>query len=348
MEDKQYTIKDIAKLCGVSAGTVDRVMHGRSGVSQKSKEKVEAILKEIDYKPNVFAIGLAAKKHYHMTCLVPAFSENDYWSSVYEGIKRAKEELIQYNISIDCIHFNYEDIDTFTNAGKQLIEQKPDGAMIVPTTLYTTLQLAEELKNADIPFTIIDVAVKDAGELTYIGQDSFRSGYIAAKTLLRTSSNTEMVMFLSENRNGSLEIQMSSRREGFMEYIRKECSNIVVHEVKITPETLHEKLDKLFAEHPNVKLGVSFNSRIYRVAKYLEEKGIAFERLIGYDLLPQNIEYLKRGVVNMLIGQRPALQSYRAIKALADFTVFKKQPEKIQYMPIDLLTADNIEYYIEI
>ena len=41
MEDQNYTIKDIAQMAGVSAGTVDRVLHNRGDVSQKSKEKVE-------------------------------------------------------------------------------------------------------------------------------------------------------------------------------------------------------------------------------------------------------------------------------------------------------------------
>ena len=64
MEDQNYTIKDIARMAGVSAGTVDRVLHNRGDVSPKSKAKVQKVLDEIHYQPNVFAIGLAAKKKY--------------------------------------------------------------------------------------------------------------------------------------------------------------------------------------------------------------------------------------------------------------------------------------------
>ena len=48
---KQHTIKDIAKLAGVSKGTVDRVIHKRGKVSTKSYDKVVAILDKINYKP---------------------------------------------------------------------------------------------------------------------------------------------------------------------------------------------------------------------------------------------------------------------------------------------------------
>ena len=76
MEDQNYTIKDIARMAGVSAGTVDRVLHNRGDVSSKSKAKVQKVLDEIHYQPNVFAIGLAAKKKYSFVCLIPYYIEH--------------------------------------------------------------------------------------------------------------------------------------------------------------------------------------------------------------------------------------------------------------------------------
>ena len=89
MEDQNYTIKDIARMAGVSAGTVDRVLHNRGDVSPQSKAKVQKVLDEIHYQPNVFAIGLAAKKKYSFICLIPYYIEHDYWHSVVSGIERA-------------------------------------------------------------------------------------------------------------------------------------------------------------------------------------------------------------------------------------------------------------------
>ena len=50
---ERIRIKDIAQLSGVSVGTVDRVLHGRIGVAESSKKKVEEILKQLDYHPNM-------------------------------------------------------------------------------------------------------------------------------------------------------------------------------------------------------------------------------------------------------------------------------------------------------
>ena len=57
---ERVRIKDIAKMADVSVGTVDRVIHGRSGVSESSRKRVEEILKQLDYQPNMYATHLPA------------------------------------------------------------------------------------------------------------------------------------------------------------------------------------------------------------------------------------------------------------------------------------------------
>lgn len=63
-------IKDIARLANVSTGTVDRVLHNRGEVSAKSREKVEKVLKEINYQPNIYASALASKKKIHICYII--------------------------------------------------------------------------------------------------------------------------------------------------------------------------------------------------------------------------------------------------------------------------------------
>ena len=51
-------IKQIAKAAGVSVATVSRVLNHPENVAPKTREKIENIIKELDYKPNWFAQGL--------------------------------------------------------------------------------------------------------------------------------------------------------------------------------------------------------------------------------------------------------------------------------------------------
>ena len=92
-------------MSGVSAGTVDRVLHNRGDVSVSSREKVQKVLDEIDYHPNMFAIGLAAKKHYHIVCIIPYYIEHDYWYAVAAGIDRAAQELRPFNVGVSYLYY---------------------------------------------------------------------------------------------------------------------------------------------------------------------------------------------------------------------------------------------------
>ena len=69
--NKKHTIKDIAKLAGVSKGTVDRVLHKRGKVSQIALDKVNAVLGKIDYQPNLMARNLKKNKVYRIAVVFP-------------------------------------------------------------------------------------------------------------------------------------------------------------------------------------------------------------------------------------------------------------------------------------
>ena len=62
MITRKTRIKDIARLAGVSIGTVDRVLHERGEVAVRTREKVKLILKETNYSPNVMAQVLKSRK----------------------------------------------------------------------------------------------------------------------------------------------------------------------------------------------------------------------------------------------------------------------------------------------
>ena len=252
MEDQNYTIKDIARMAGVSAGTVDRVLHNRGDVSSKSKAKVQKVLDEIHYQPNVFAIGLAAKKKYTFICLIPYYIEHDYWHSVVGGIERARQELRPFNVSVNYLCYHHGDKKSYQEACHTIRDSSVDAVLIAPNFREETIELTSYLQENKIAYAFVDFNMEEANALTYIGQDSYKSGYIAAKILMRNYSlgeGQELVLFLSNNKNNPAEIQMQRRLKGFMSYITEEYDNLTIHEVvlnKSNQENNQQTLDEFF------------------------------------------------------------------------------------------------------
>lgn len=351
MENNNYTIKDIARMAGVSAGTVDRVLHNRGDVSAASMERVKKVLDEIEYEPNMFAIGLAAKKRYHIICIIPYYIEHDYWHSVVQGIERAAQELRPFNVCVDYVYYHHADKSSYVAACETVKDGMADAVLIAPNFHNETMQLALCLEKKHIPYVFIDFNIEQTHPLCYIGQDSKISGSIAAKILMQFyKKGQEVVLFLNNQKSSPAEIQMQRRMEGFMQYLSDEHNDLVIHDIVLQKENDEANqfvLDRFFAEHPQALLGAVFNSRVYEVANYLNKKGKRMEGLVGYDLLRKNVEHLQNGVVNYLIGQRPGLQGYCGVKALCNRTVFKKAVTSVKYMPIDILMKENIDFYFE-
>lgn len=338
-------------MAGVSAGTVDRVLHNRGDVSTASMEKVKKVLDEIEYQPNMFAIGLAAKKRYHIVCIIPYYIEHDYWHSVVQGIERAAQELRPFNVGVDYLYYYHADKASYESVCATVRKERVDAVLIAPNFRDETMQLTVYLEEKDIPYVFVDFNIEQTHPLCYIGQDSKISGYMAAKILMQYyKKGQEVVLFLNNQKNSPAEIQMQRRMEGFMQYLSDEHSDLVIHDIVLQKEDAEGNkllLDCFFAEHPQALLGAVFNSRVYEVANYLSEKGKQMAGLVGYDLLRKNVDYLRNGVVNYLIGQRPGLQGYCGVKALCNHTVFKKAVTPVKYMPIDILMKENIDFYFE-
>ena len=87
------------------------------------------------------------------------------------------------------------------------------------------------------------------------------------------------------------------------------------------------------------------NSRVSQLANYLKERKINNVRLIGYDLLPDNVRLLKEGYIDFLISQRPEEQGYTGVITLFNKIFLNKDVVRKHYMPIDIIAKENLDYY---
>ena len=347
---ERIRIKDIARLADVSVGTVDRVLHGRSGVSEASKQKVKNILKQLDYQPNMYASALASNKKYTFACLLPQHEASEYWTDVETGIHKAIDTYSDFNIEALISHYDPYDYHSFAEAANALLTPSPDGVLLAPTAPQFTCPLTKELTRRAIPYIYIDSNIKEQPALAFFGQDSHRSGFFAARMLMLLAGEgaREIAIFRKIN-EGIVGSNQQERREiGFREYMQRHHPHCQIRELDLhakrdTEDT--QMLDEFFAQHPTLKNGITFNSKAYIIGEYLQKKGMTDFNLMGYDLLQRNVACLKQGSIFFLIAQQPVLQGFNGIKTLCEHLILKKDAPGEYFMPIDLLTKENIDFY---
>ena len=95
------TMQKIAELCGVSRGTVDRVMHGRGRVSSETAAHIMQIAKELGYEPNPAGKALAArKKQPHVAVILPS-EGNPFFDEVIRGLQTSAEFYSSYGLKME-------------------------------------------------------------------------------------------------------------------------------------------------------------------------------------------------------------------------------------------------------
>jgi LacI family transcriptional regulator len=346
MQPKNIRIKDIAKKAGVSEGTVDRVLHNRGKVSESAAGKVRKVLDEINYQPNLVARTLGTSRKYRIATLTPDYKQDPYWRQSLEGIKAGEAQLAQFGIQIIIEHsfFDPHKKDDFQNTAIKVLHSKPDGVLIAPAA---STPLFQDLSEAKIPFVFINVLIKDANPISYIGQDLFQSGQLAAELISIGQSPKASfgILHLVENQNNT--IHLEEKEHGFREYLNQKNKSAAVHTFVITTTQHASFRDQLIPvlKTPGLQGIFITTSKAYRVASIVKKENSAI-RIVGYDLIKDNLDDLQKGYIDFLINQNPMRQAKLGIQSLANYLLFKKPPPPQHLFPLEIITAQNAASYL--
>lgn len=343
-------IKDIAERAGVSVGTVDRVLHKRPNVSKSALEAVEKALKEMDYKPNVYASALAYNRSYTFHVLMPSHDSEAYWEEIEEGTLRAMESRNDFHIDVKLHYYQRFNDNSFSQQADEIMSSEPDGVVVVPSNLETTRKFTDRLHEAHVPFIMLDSYMPDLKPLAFFGQDSFASGYFAAKMLMMMAQGEKEIMFLKPTKNGKTTSKQQDNREvGFRHYMTDHFPKVKITELNVPHDGTSAQYAKLlktfFTEHPKVHHCVSLSSKAYIVGEFLLKTNRRDIQIMGYDMVPKNAECLRQGSISFLIAQHAYQQGYSCVEALFQAIVLKKKVNPVNYMPIEFLIKENVEFY---
>lgn len=348
-ENNTVRIVDIARMAGVSVATVDRVIHNRGKVSEANLARINEVLRQVDYRPNLIARSLASGRRYTLCVIMPRFVQGEYWADFEAGIARAEAEAGRYNVAVRRFCFDQYDRSSFEGLLGALRREEFDGAVIATLFAEMVEPFARELDGRGVPYVFVDSDIPACNRLAYFGTSSFDAGVVAARLLFdRLDPGADIVVGNIVHRGDAGSNQCRNREEGFRSYLDRHAFRGRLHyaALRLDDENYNSGvLDELFRRSPSIAGAVTFNSTCYILAGYLAARRRTDVRLVGYDVIRRNEEMLSAGVVTALVAQRPEAQGYRGVMALCEWLVEGRAPAGVDNMPIDILLKENIRYY---
>jgi LacI family transcriptional regulator len=351
MNPRKARLKDIADLSGVSIGTVDRVMHNRGEVSDRTRRKVLKIARDLNYTPNLMAQALKSKRRFNLISLLPeSTKENSYWEKHPIGMRMAMEELEPFPVSLEQMTFDMQNEEDFQEKTVKVLEMNPDGILLAPIFKSQSVAFCDRLLKKNIPFVFIDGYINETAFLSYTGENIYQSGRVAGQLTDMVTPDNKGIMILNIARNLQNVHHLNNRTNGFLSWFphsgRKRSEIIKLSIPDASPGTMNRAITKSFSKNPEIGSIFVTGSKSFRMASTLESNGIRNINIIGYDLLDDNVEFLKSGLIKFLIGQRPEEQTYKGIRKLFDFLSLNRIPERMEYLPIDVVTSENVDFYL--
>ncbi|MDD0824070.1 substrate-binding domain-containing protein [Mannheimia sp. AT1] len=169
------TMKDIARLAQVSTSTVSHVINNSRFVSEEIREKVQRVVKELNYTPSALARSLKINETKTIGMLVTATS-NPFFAEVMAGVEQYCQQH-QYNLIIATTNGDSERLQHHL---QMLIQRKVDGLLLMCGD--ARLNSAESL-NIPLPLVVVDWWFTELNA-DKIFENSISGGYLATKTLI--------------------------------------------------------------------------------------------------------------------------------------------------------------------
>jgi LacI family transcriptional regulator len=178
--DQNVTIKDIARLAGVSITTVSRVINNKQeGVGEETVKRIRKIIEELNYQPNVVARSMITKRSHTIGLILPDI-RNPFFSDLAKGV-----EDVCNKYAFGCFLCNTDGEQAKEDKYVQLLKGRvADGILFTTQNIEESNEVFLEFQRTGFPFCFIERYIDDMPDVPGVYFDNFNGAMLLTEHLL--------------------------------------------------------------------------------------------------------------------------------------------------------------------
>jgi LacI family transcriptional regulator len=277
------TLDDIAKIAGVSRATVSRVVNNQPNVSDRMRQRVQKIIDETGFQPNLVARSLVSKQTKLLGLVIPSnihgFFADPYYSRLVEGISQACN-FFDYTLGL----FVFQKEDDQRKIFPRLTQGRfVDGIIVQATGLGD--ELIPDISEWKIPYVFAGRPLLET-EVSYLDVDNVSGAYQAVTHLIQLGYHKIGTITGALNTSVGLD-----RLEGYHQALADrglEVDNNLITEGDFTEISAYNATKQLLKHQPDAIFAAS-DTMALGVLRAITEENLAAPNdiaLVGYDDLP--------------------------------------------------------------
>ena len=205
---ERVTIKDVAKVAGVSYATVSRALSGSPEVSEETRQRIDKLCREMGYMPNVMARAMVMKRSQIIGLIMPSIN-NSFMSELADSIE-VRTRAAGYNLMVCNTSY---DPEQEKQAFELLLGRQADGIIFIPSGYESCASLQPYFDRA--PVVILSENLQEIPELC-VSVDNSKGAGLGVEYLY--SLGHRHILYLGKRQN-SMTHQL--RAEGYEKTCRR-------------------------------------------------------------------------------------------------------------------------------
>ena len=266
--------------------------------------------------------------------LCPKSLNNPFWDEVKIGMDKAAKEL---GVKAEFVAPIEADANQQVQKIEALLEKKVDGIGISPNVPDSVIEVISKARAKGIPVICFDADSPDSERLCYVGTFNEQAGYEAGKLLKKFLPGGGKVLAVS---GGPGALNLNQRVEGFQRALKG--SNLELAPIQYCNDDMNRAtqiIEAFLAANPDTKgiFGVGLWSAI-PAANLRRDTGLNYV-VIGFDTMELELQLIKDGLMEAVVGQKPIAVGYEAIMTLEKL---RKAGDKMKEVADDVDTGTDV------
>lgn len=337
----KVTSQMIADHCGVSRGTVDRVVNGRANVAPEVRARVQKAIDALGYQTPAQRRQMQSERtELTIGFVIPSWDAY-YTRQTRRGIQAAMRRIGDASFRVVVQELRGRSNKEYCECIAELEQAHIDGLVLNTADTLPMQQEIDRLTNCGIPVVTCNSDVPDASRVCHVGQDLVKSGRVAAGLLVPVLAGGD-VLVVCGNREFTAH---RLRVEGFLDRLYELEGDIGHAHVIECIERYDLTYDGVLTEirrNPRLRAIYMANESVKGCMDALARARVPQPiHVVCNDLTPHAREYLVEGRIDFVVDQDFSGQARRAVEVLYDLLHRGRQPAgKMIYLRTSIIARE--------
>jgi len=337
-------IKDIARALKVSIGTVDRALHRRVGVSEKTRSRVLQMADQLGYKPNLAAQALKLNRRLSIGVVLPKHISH-FFDPLRAGIRAAAAAMVGLQINLEFHEYPRLGVGD-VEAIESKLQQHYDGIIFLPGDSRKFDPLIRKLSRSGTAMMCVGSDAPNTERVGSVAAHAYVSGAIAAELLShKLTRKANVAIFTGE----LFTLDHAEKLRGFAATLAFQSPHLTL----LPALESHERPRDAYRQAITLMQGKNRPEGLYLstansmpVLKVLDElKLLGTTQIVTTDLFQELVPLIEFGKVLATMYQRPYTQGKIAFENLVAYLMKEDKPQPVVRLAPHVIFRSNLSLF---